>query len=74
MLGVHPHGAELVNRERLAADVPLAPLVLLGVHRDSAIEPNPDLGVENRARRGEPDQEGDQEEQWEEQNQGDQGH
>src|SRR5215217_7737231 len=69
MLGVDPHGAELVNRERPSTDVPLTPLVLFGVHRHPAVESHPHLGVKNRARRGEPDQEGDQQEQRKEQNQ-----
>src|SRR5215218_4213751 len=69
MLGVDPHGAELVNRERPSTDVPLTPLVLFGVHRHPAVESHPHLGVENRARRGEPDQQGDQHEQGEQQDQ-----
>jgi hypothetical protein len=56
VLGIDTHGAELIDRERLAAQILFTPMVLHGIERLSPVEPNPSLGIENRAAGREPDQ------------------
>ena len=61
-LGVDPHRAELVDRERPPAEVALAAAVLVQLAGAAAIEPDALLGVEHRAARAELDREREQQE------------
>src|SRR5215211_673343 len=54
MLGVDPHGAELVDREGLAAQVPLPAVVLRAPRGGPSVEADPDLGRKHGAARREP--------------------
>src|SRR5437879_295673 len=56
---VHAHGAELVDREGLTADVGLPAGVRGRGPRPAAVEPHPRLGVQHGPARGELDERGD---------------
>src|SRR5207247_28746 len=58
---VPAHRAELVHRERLAAEIDLAARVAAGTRQAAPVEPDPRLGKEHRAARRQLDQRGDDE-------------
>src|SRR6266702_2339740 len=60
---VQVHRAELVHRERPAAEIDLAARVAAGTRQAAPVEPDPRLGEEHRAARCQLDQRGDDEHQ-----------
>src|SRR2546430_8567898 len=55
---LHAHRAELVHRERLAAEIDLAARVAAGTGQAAPVEPDPRLGEKHRAARRQLDQRG----------------
>ena len=60
LLGIDPHGAELIDREWLAAEIVLPAMILRPGRRGATVEPDPNLGVQHRPTRSEPHQHGHQ--------------
>ena len=58
LLGIDPHGAKLIDREWLPAEIVFATMILGPGRRRATIEPDPNLGVQHRATRGKPNQHG----------------
>ena len=64
VLGIDAHGAELIDRERLTAQVQLSPVVPDRVEWLAPIQADASLGIENRTSRGKPDEKCKNQQYW----------